>query len=246
MSGERTKQEALDRLCEILEIPQRLLRPGSTIPVAVFQAAASLAGINQQGSMPEIGEAVAARAGVAWDASCDSRDTPSGGGSTVTLEGMNRLIEALEILSGKQVLEGEGEPRDEGDARQRVIAAIVRRRGQHAFRQGLLAAYEGCCAITGCSSQQVLDAAHISPYRGDHTNTMDNGLLLRTDIHNLFDLGLLSIYPSTMQVWVSPLIDDPYYRSLDGRKVNDPAHPSLRPSDDALRNHFDSRNEDGK
>ncbi|WP_401742489.1 HNH endonuclease [Stenotrophomonas geniculata] len=45
-------------------------------------------------------------------------------------------------------------------------------------------------AVTGFKITELLEAAHISPYRGDHTNKVTNGLLLRADVHTLFDLGL--------------------------------------------------------
>jgi len=99
MAGDaRTKQEALNRLCLILGAEPMELSTGSTIPAEVFYLAARRAGVAPEGSMPEIGEAVAHAAGLVWGTDCDSRDTPSGGGSTVTLVGMNRLIDALERL----------------------------------------------------------------------------------------------------------------------------------------------------
>jgi hypothetical protein len=61
------------------------------------------------------------------------------------------------------------------DSRQRVLAQIVRRRGQQEFRERLLAAYDGRCAITGCDAVEALEAAHIVPYRGVDTNSVQNG-----------------------------------------------------------------------
>jgi hypothetical protein len=77
------------------------------------------------------------------------------------------------------------------DARRRMFGAIVLREGQPRFRQELIRAYDGKCAISGCALVQVLEAAHIHPYRGKDTNCVSNGLLLRADIHTLFDLGLI-------------------------------------------------------
>ncbi len=76
------------------------------------------------------------------------------------------------------------------DARERTLSAIVRRRGQPAFRRRVLAAYNGRCAITRCPLDYVLDAAHIVPYKGPKTHHVGNGLLLRTDLHTLFDLQI--------------------------------------------------------
>jgi hypothetical protein len=72
-----------------------------------------------------------------------------------------------------------------------TLRAIKTRKGQPAFRQALLKEYKGTCCITGCKIEAVLEAAHITPH-GDETNySVYNGLLLRADVHTLFDLGLL-------------------------------------------------------
>lgn len=83
--------------------------------------------------------------------------------------------------------------KNETDARKRALRAIVLRQGQGTFRRKLLEVYGGTCCITGCAFEQVLEAAHIQPYRGEHTNAVENGLLLRADVHTLFDLYLLWI-----------------------------------------------------
>lgn len=83
------------------------------------------------------------------------------------------------------------------DARRREMRAMAVRRGQPAFRRRDLDAYGGICAVSGFGTSVVLEAAHIIPYRGDHTNQVCNGILLRADLHTLFDLGLLRIEPTT-------------------------------------------------
>jgi putative restriction endonuclease len=52
--------------------------------------------------------------------------------------------------------------------------------------------YSGRCAITDCEIDDVLEAAHISPYSGRSSDQVCNGLLLRADVHTLFDCGLLA------------------------------------------------------
>jgi putative restriction endonuclease len=56
------------------------------------------------------------------------------------------------------------------------LAEVVRRRGQAKFRKALLAAYREKCAITGCYAVEALEAALISPYRGDYSDHLQNGL----------------------------------------------------------------------
>ncbi len=103
------------------------------------------------------------------------------------------------------------------DRRERIPASVVIRRGQRRFRDALLAAFDRRCAVTGCSVVELLEAAHISPYKGDHTDRPDNGLLLRSDIHTLFDLDLLTIRATDLTVAVAPVVDDPLYQDLEGR-----------------------------
>ena len=123
------------------------------------------------------------------------------------------------------------------DGREWVLASIVRRRGQSAFRKSLIEAYAGACAITGCRVEPLLEAAHIIPYLGPSTNHTQNGLLLRADIHTLFDLQLLAINPISLAVEMSPDLADSEYAALSGKDILLPAVELNRPSRDALRAH---------
>jgi putative restriction endonuclease len=123
---------------------------------------------------------------------------------------------------------------DEYHDKVRVLAEITRRRGQGVFRKKLLEAYRGRCCISGCLDQPVLDAAHIIPYSQTVSNEVSNGLILRTDLHTLFDEDLLGIDPSTMTVYLSDLITDPEYLRLVGTKVQIPQESRLQPSNESL------------
>jgi predicted restriction endonuclease len=119
---------------------------------------------------------------------------------------------------------------DDTDARKRIARDVVVRQGQAQCRGALIRAYEGRCAIAGCDSPYTLEAAHIRPYRGEHTNIVANGLLLRADIHALFDLGLLAVNPATRTVVISDQLSGDHYKSLQGRPLNLPANPELHPN----------------
>ena len=121
------------------------------------------------------------------------------------------------------------------DARERISRSITQRRGQKRFRDDLIAAYRGRCAITGCSVLDVLEAAHIYPYSGPDTNRVTNGLLLRSDIHTLFDCGLLGIDPDAMIVLVSPQLRESEYGTFHGRSLCLPESPAQQPSTEALK-----------
>jgi hypothetical protein len=141
-----------------------------------------------------------------------------------------RVREAEEIGEKDKLFDAENVE----DARSRVFGSIVRRRGQLQFRRMLLDAYGGACAITGCSVTAILEAAHIHPYRGDQTNVVSNGLLLRSDIHTLFDLGLVAIDSNTSQVWISQELAGSEYEKLEGVRLREPSSPTQKPSASAL------------
>jgi putative restriction endonuclease len=101
----------------------------------------------------------------------------------------------------------------------------------------LIAAYDGKCAITDCNVIDVLEAAHIYPYRGPDTNKISNGLLLRADLHTLFDCLLIAIDPMTLKVIVSPQLLDSTYKRLHHRKIRVPRKLSQAPSKEALMMH---------
>ncbi|MDJ0391079.1 HNH endonuclease [Roseomonas sp. E05] len=122
------------------------------------------------------------------------------------------------------------DPDSQNDLRDRAIRSIRVRRGQPAFRNALLEAYGGRCAITGCAVEDVLEAAHITPYLGAHTNYVWNGLLLRTDLHTLFDCGLLSIEPKRRTVVVADALRASSYGKLAGKLLRIPKDPAKGPS----------------
>lgn len=123
------------------------------------------------------------------------------------------------------------------DVRKRAIAQVVVRRGQAGFRDALLEAYRGKCAITGCDAVEALEAAHITPYLGQTSNNAQNGILLRADIHTLFDLGLLVIDPETFLVKVSVRLKNSVYGDLDGKAIWLPEDQNAHPSAEALKSH---------
>jgi len=92
---------------------------------------------------------------------------------------------------------------DENDRRFGAEFLTRGRLGQGAFRVLVTDAYLRKCAVTGEKTLPVLEAAHIKPYalRGPHS--VKNGILLRSDLHKLFDLGYLTVTPA-LRVEVSP------------------------------------------
>lgn len=128
-------------------------------------------------------------------------------------------------------------PTSSEEGRQYAIRSIVQRRGQPAFRQKLIELYDGTCAVTGTNAIQALEACHIIPYNGEKTNHPSNGLLLRADIHTLFDYGLITINPSSMTILISDSLLNTSYSILAGKKIHLPIDKNSRPSFSALKQH---------
>jgi hypothetical protein len=127
---------------------------------------------------------------------------------------------------------------DEKTARKYELRAIVMREGQPAFKAALVDAYGGHCAVTGCAVLAILEGAHIRPYSsgGAATNVVSNGLLLRSDIHTLFDRGLLWI-DSNQRIQLDPELDGSEYAPLRGQALRVPLQPAQRPHSDHLKHH---------
>lgn len=144
---------------------------------------------------------------------------------------------SIEDVQKQEDEQGSFNPTTVRDGREWVLATIVRRRGQAAFRASLLAAYASTCPVTGCKVEALLEAAHIIPYLGAGTNHIQNGLPLRADIHTLFDLQLLAIDPETLTVQLAPLLMGSEYSELAGRPIVLPEQAAHHPSREALRTH---------
>ena len=100
--------------------------------------------------------------------------------------------------------------------RLKVLREISLRRGQTQFRLRLIKHYGAKCQLSGCQVLQLIEAAHITPYCTTGDNRVGNGLLLRADLHTLFDLGLLAIHPDTLTITCSEILSDSEYQIFHG------------------------------
>lgn len=122
------------------------------------------------------------------------------------------------------------------DERQRTNVVRVRRKDQQKFRDMLKEAFFCKCAITQCDVEGALDAAHIFPYRGPQTDCVWNGILLRLDLHRLFDSYLLTIDPLEGQVYLEESLMNSYGQYANTR-ICFPEQPVLENRKLALRWH---------
>jgi len=118
------------------------------------------------------------------------------------------------------------------------------RLGQQAFQAVVLGAYSRRCAITGDKIRPVLQAAHIKPLPSGGEHRLDNGLLLRSDVHTLYDRGYLGVDPRH-RLLVSPRLREEFgngeqFYSRVGQTIAVPEHRTDRPNREFLEWHLDT------
>jgi len=122
---------------------------------------------------------------------------------------------------------------------------IQRRLGQGAFRLAITDGYERRCAISGEKTLPILDAAHIRSYADGGEHAVANGLLMRTDIHRLFDLGYVTVTLDQRFAVSERLKADfdngVHYYAMQGREIAKPKSGFDLPSPEALQWHRENR-----
>lgn len=121
---------------------------------------------------------------------------------------------------------------------------VPQRLGQRAFHAVVLDAYHRRCAITGDKILPVLQAAHIRPLPAGGQHRLDNALLLRSDIHTLYDHGYLGVDPGH-RLLVSPRLRTEFgngeqFYAQAGQPIALPARRADRPHRDFLEWHLDT------
>lgn len=143
------------------------------------------------------------------------------------------LIVEAEVPFGQEGRRDEGRKR-----RKRALREVAERPGQGEFRRRLLKAYGGRCALTGADRPAALQAAHIRPVKDHGTDAVSNGLLLRADVHALFDAMELAFDERTGHVLLSPaLASSALGQTLVGLRLVTPKRTKHRPSPSLLREH---------
>ncbi len=168
-------------------------------------------------------------------------DLDSGEGLRIWRECVERL-ELLKVRVGtfpvSAVLERAFEVNRERFGAPRLIQP---RLGQGTFRVAVTDAYGRACAITGEHSLPALEAAHIKSYKREGPHEISNGLLLRADLHRLFDQGYLTVTPDH-QVLVSERLRVDYengrtYYPMSGEPLRAPSSRAEWPNEEFLRWH---------
>ncbi|WP_026257871.1 HNH endonuclease [Actinopolymorpha alba] len=118
------------------------------------------------------------------------------------------------------------------------------RLGQQAFQAVILDTYNRRCAVTGDRIRPVLQAAHIRPLSAGGEHRVDNGLLLRSDVHTLYDRGYLGV-DLKHRLLVSPRLREEFgngeeFYARIGAPITVPDGRASRPNRDFLEWHLDT------
>jgi hypothetical protein len=122
-------------------------------------------------------------------------------------------------------------------ARQRKLYEQKIRPEQQRFSEMIRKNYGGRCAMTGCVTAAALEAAHIRVKTGADDNSPANGILLRSDVHALFDRLLITFSEDLVKVEISPELVDPVYAFLNHAPITRP--DKAAPSAENVREHRD-------
>lgn len=122
---------------------------------------------------------------------------------------------------------------------------VIPRLGQGTFRVAVTEAYSRACAVTEEHSLPALEAAHIKPFAEDGPHSISNGLLLRSDLHRLFDRGYLTVTPD-YKLEVGKQLKEHFqngksYYPLHGRSLGIPKSIGQWPDPELLRWHNQHR-----
>jgi len=148
----------------------------------------------------------------------------------------------LQLILSKRQLTHEPDLKTEEEKARYGKETLVRPRlGQGSFKILVTDAYNRACAITQERVLPVLEAAHIKPYSLSGPHEVRNGVLLRSDMHKLFDIGYLTITPK-LHIEISRRIKDEfdngeYYFTFHGKQINLPQRQFDQPSGEFLTWH---------
>jgi hypothetical protein len=235
-------------ICLLLDLPIVEPTVGSSVPRVFFSDVATAMGINSKGSMPETARAIIEASHLVWHEQFSSELAPSGGGGTVTALGLLQLKNAVLTWQGKPQIplpaniffETWSPVENWIELREGLVRSekmVVVRQGASEFRQLILLEYEGRCAVTNFNSTQALEVAHIVPYYGPNSDEVQNAILLRSDIHKLFDAGLVRLeYLPSSREYVCRVHDfiREDYGDYDWKVLKLPLDPFSHPSKNAL------------
>lgn len=155
------------------------------------------------------------------------------------------VVERLDLLKAWPSHGGEDAPMVEVPGGYGTPALRAPRLGQGAFRALLTDAYERRCAVTQERALPALEAAHIREFSDRPEHKVTNGLLLRSDVHRLFDAGYVTVTPEyrveASRTMREDFNDGENYLKMHGTRIIVPERAELRPDAASLRWHNENR-----
>jgi hypothetical protein len=251
------KSQIMQEIAILLGLPDFKPGVGSSVPSVFFTSIASEMGVPVVQGMPNMARKIIESSHLPWLPEFSSENMPSGGGGTVTALGLMQLKNAVLIWKGLdpeqlpiEMIREEWKPETSwSEIRKmlpREIQEVIARPGASEFRTKVLNEYGNRCAISGFTSLEAIEVAHIIPYYGQDSDVVWNAIPLRTDLHRLFDRGLIrlnySIPIKGYKVAVHHNIFEDY-KAFDGQALLLPADPFSIPSKLAVDEHNNQFNE---
>jgi hypothetical protein len=245
------KGQLMREIAELLGLPEMLPTVGSSVPSVFFTSIASEMGIPVVPGMPAMARKIIESSHLNWRPEFSSEAMPSGGGGTVTALGLMQVKNAVLIWKGEptqplpvEIEDEEWEPSHYWQAIReelpRETQEVIARPGADEFRNRVLQEYSNRCAVSGTTSTQALEVAHIVPYYGPESDDVQNGIPLRVDIHRLFDRGLIRIdydeSSKSYKIGIHHFIS-PDYEEFDGKSLLLPDNKNSVPSRVAIDFH---------
>lgn len=171
---------------------------------------------------PLLREIHAARGARAWSMVSDERkeldaliETYGSTKAAEIVEAANRHLSDLNRALAKEKEDIEAAEED------RKAAVVKARPNQATFRANAMKRHNGRCVVTRFRVTSVLEAAHVIPHTGNPAfEVPENSLILRRDIHALFDACLLAIHSKSNRILISPELTGTPYEKLAGKEVD--------------------------
>jgi hypothetical protein len=114
-----------------------------------------------------------------------------------------------------------------------AVRLVKERIGQEKFRKEIIEVWSGECAITGCDVSEALEACHVVPVSESGQSDYTNGILLRRDLHRLFDENIIG-FSSDGSLKIA--LNLKHYRQFHGIKISKPSKFTQAEWDEFIRN----------
>jgi len=245
------KSQIMQEIAILLGLPELKPGVGSSVPSLFFTSIASEMGVPIVQGMPSMARKIIESSHLPWLPEFSSEAMPSGGGGTVTALGLMQLKNAVLVWKGEdpdplpvELIREEWMPELSWSEIRKILPRetqeVIARPGASEFRTKILNEYSNSCAISGFNALEAIEVAHIIPYYGQESDVVWNAIPLRTDLHRLFDRGLIRLdYSIPIKGYKVSIHHNIFhdYKNFDGQALILPRDPFSIPSKLAIDEH---------